>query len=196
MAELVDRLSAPIARPLRVILAVKNFIIVTASLIMAVTFGFVVVARYGFSADLFAYEEWLMVICFWMFFMASAMGTYDKSHVNADLLGFIIENKRTIWLRNVIVEVIELLVTCAIIYWAYLMLSDEISYYPNWQTTIALKIPFFVPRFGIFLGFLLMAVYSALHLYVLIRTGAPDTREDNQLIPRESSRDQNRGGKS
>ena len=104
MPELVDKLPNAIAGPVRVALAIKNFIIVVASLIMALTFGFVVVARYGFSADLFAYEEWLMVICFWMFFMASAMGTYDKSHVNADLLGFVIKDPRKLWLRNVIIE--------------------------------------------------------------------------------------------
>ncbi|WP_052261674.1 TRAP transporter small permease [Leisingera sp. ANG-M1] len=192
MPELVDKLPNAIAGPVRVALAIKNFIIVVASLIMAVTFGFVVVARYGFSADLFAYEEWLMVICFWMFFMASAMGTYDKSHVNADLLGFVIKDPRKLWLRNVIIEFIEVLVTFAIIYWAWLMIADEISYYPNWQTTIALQIPFLVPRIGIFLGFILMAVYSILHLYVLLKTGAPDTREDNQLIPRQSARGANK----
>jgi len=192
MPELVDKLPNAIAGPVRIALAIKNFIIVVASLIMAVTFGFVVVARYGFSADLFAYEEWLMVICFWMFFMASAMGTYDKSHVNADLLGFVIKDPRKLWLRNVIIEIIEVLVTFAIIYWAWLMIADEISYYPNWQTTIALQIPFLVPRIGIFLGFILMAVYSILHLYVLLKTGAPDTREDNQLIPRQSARGANK----
>ena len=192
MPELVDRLPDAIAGPIRVALAIKNFIIVLASLIMALTFGFVVIARYGFSADLFAYEEWLMVICFWMFFMASAMGTYDKSHVNADLLGFVIKDPRKLWLRNVIIEFIEVLVTLAIIYWAWLMIADEISYYPNWQTTIALQIPFLVPRIGIFLGFILMAVYSILHLYVLLKTGAPDIREDNQLIPRQSARGANK----
>ena len=155
---------------------------------MFLTFGFVVIARYGFSADLFAYEEWLLIICFWMFFMASAMGTYDKSHVTADLLGFMITDVKKLWLRNVIVEIIELFVTICIVYWSYLMLSDEISYYPNWQTTIALKIPFLVPRFGIFFGFLLMAVYSALHLYVLLKKGAPDVREKNELIPNASDR--------
>jgi TRAP-type C4-dicarboxylate transport system permease small subunit len=176
MTELVDKLPSVLAGPARIAIATKNFVIVAASLIMALTFGFVVVARYCFSADLFAYEEWLMVICFWMFFMGSAVATYDKSHVNADLLGFILENPRAIWTRNVAVEFIELLVTCAIIYWAWLMINDEISYYPRWQTTIALHIPFLVPRLGIFLGFVLMGFYSALHLYVLLKMGPPELR--------------------
>ena len=140
-SELVDDLPAGLARPVVVLLKFQNFIIVTASIIMFLTFGFVVIGRYGFSADLFAYEEWLLIICFWMFFMASAMGTYNKSHVTADLLGFMITDVKKLWLRNVIVEIIELFVTICIVYWSYLMLSDEISYYPNWQTTIALKNP-------------------------------------------------------
>lgn len=186
--ELLDDLPSPVSSFVAALLGFKNFVIVTASLIMFVTFGFVVVGRYVFSTDLFAYEEWLLIICFWMFFMASAMGTYDKSHVTADVLGFVIEDPRKLWMRNVCVEIIELLVTICIVYWAYLMLADEISYYPNWQTTIALKIPFLVPRTGIFLGFVLMGLYTALHLYALLRKGPPDTREDNQLIPRVRDR--------
>lgn len=188
MSELIDNLPQPLTKPIQILLTVKNTIIITASFIMALTFGFVVVARYGFNADLFAYEEWLLVICFWMFFMASAMGTYDKSHINADLLGFVISNVKIVWWRNVIIEVLELLITLAIVYWASLMILEELAAFPDWQTTIALKIPFLVPRFGIWLGFTLMAMYSALHLYALWKTGAPDTREDNQLIPRASQR--------
>ena len=60
-----------------------------------------------------------------------------------------------------------------VVYWAYLMLADEIASYPGWKTTIALKIPFFIPRVGIFLGFVFMAFYSALFLYLLWKVG-PD----------------------
>jgi TRAP-type C4-dicarboxylate transport system permease small subunit len=50
------------------------------------------------------------------------------------------------------------------------MIYDEVDYYPNWQVTPALKIPFLIPRISILLGFILMAFYSALHLYVLLKS--------------------------
>ena len=53
------------------------------------------------------------------------------------------------------------------------MIADEIAAYPVWKTTIALKIPFIVPRFGIFVGFVFMAFYSALSIFLMLRVG-PD----------------------
>ncbi len=138
---------------------------------MAFTFFFVVIFRYIFATDLFAYEEWLLIICFWLYFMASALGTYENSHVNADLLEYVIKDQRVAWLRSMVVVAIELIVCIFAIYWAVLMLRDEIDSYPYWQTTIALKIPFLLPRAAVLVGFGFMAFYSALRLYVLVKLG-------------------------
>ena len=169
MIQLVDHVPAALRGPVRVMLAVKGAFVSVASLIMAATFFCVVILRYGFEADLFAYEEWLLIICFWLYFMASALGTYENSHVNADLLNYLTDNERLKWLRSVMVGSIELVVTLFAVYWAVLVLRDEIAAYPYWQATIALKIPFIVPRFALLFGFGLMAFYSALRLYVLLR---------------------------
>lgn len=156
-------------------LAVKSAFVCVASLIMAFTFLCVVILRYGFQADLFAYEEWLLIICFWLYFMASALGTYENSHVNADLLSYLTDNARLNWLRAVVIGVVELLVSLAVVYWAILMVAEEIGTYPNWQSTIALKIPFLVPRLGVLVGFALMSFYSGLRLYVLLKLGPAAT---------------------
>lgn len=171
MTELADQLPRGLQRPVRMMVAVKGAFVCVASLIMAATFFCVVILRYGFHADLFAYNEWLLIVCFWLYFMGGALGTYDGSHINADLLSHVVKNPRFNWLRRVVVVSIELVVGIAIVYWAVLMIYDEIDSYPSWQTTVALKIPFLIPRLAILVGFLLMAFYSALHLYVLFRTG-------------------------
>ena len=167
MTQIVDYLPGALRGPVRMMLAVKGAFVSVASLIMAATFFCVVILRYGFETDLFAYEEWLLIICFWLYFMASALGTYENSHVNADLLNYLTDNERLKWVRSLLVCSIELVVTLFAVYWAVLVLRDEIASYPYWQATIALKIPFIVPRFALLLGFGLMAFYSALRLYVL-----------------------------
>lgn len=153
--------------PLRIIMTLMNIVIIASGIIMALTFFAVVVVRYGFGADLFAYEEWLLVIAIWMFFLASAVATHNGAHVKADMLGFMIKSPRLLHARAVLVECLELIITLVILYWGYLMIKESLEAYPNWQETVALDIPFLVPRLGIFLGFLMMAVYSALRLYVL-----------------------------
>ena len=168
--ELADQLPKSLQRPIRVMLALKGVFVCTASLIMAATFFCVVIVRYGFGTDLFAYNEWLLIVCFWLYFMGGALGTYDGSHINADLLDYLTNDFRLRRYRKLIVTGIELIVSIAIVYWAVLMIYDEVNYYPNWQVTPALKIPFLIPRISILLGFILMAFYSALHLYVLLKS--------------------------
>ena len=170
MTELVDQLPRALQGLVRGLLAFKTVFVVIACLIMAGTFFFVVIVRYGFEGDLFAYNEWLLMVCFWLFFMGGALGTYDGSHINADLLDYLTEDQRLRWLRKLVVTVIEVGVSIALVYWAVLMIYDEIESYPNWTVTPALKIPFLIPRVGILVGLLMMSFYSALHLYALIKT--------------------------
>ncbi len=170
MTELVDQLPRALQGPVRGLLAFKTVFVVIACLIMAGTFFFVVIVRYGFEGDLFAYNEWLLMVCFWLFFMGGALGTYEGSHINADLLDYLTEDQRLRWLRKLVVTAIEVGVSVALVYWAVLMIYDEIESYPNWTVTPALKIPFLIPRAGILVGLLMMSFYSALHLYALIKT--------------------------
>lgn len=158
----------------RSLVKAMNAIIIVAGCIMALTFFFVVILRYGFSADLFAYEEWLMVIAFWMFFLASAVATYNNTHINADILGILLHDPRKIWLRGLLVTGIELAILSFLTYLGAIMILEDLALYPRWQTTIALKIPFVVPRMGIFLGLLLMTVFSLISLIVQIKTGPAD----------------------
>lgn len=172
MSELTDHLPRPVARPLSGLRAVLHTIIVFNGCLMAVTFMGVVILRYIFHADLFAYEEWLMAVAFWGFFMAAAIATYERAHINADILGLLIASPVWRWRRAVLVETLELIVLSYLCWLGYEMVAEEIADYPMWQSTIALKIPFFVPRAAIALGFVLMWVFSALHLYVLLKEGA------------------------
>ena len=157
----------------RIMVRIKTVIVVVALPILPITFFLVVLFRYVLESDLFAYEEWLLPICFWLYFLGGALGTYDDVHINADLLGAVSENPKFLWLRKMAITAIELVIVLFVLYWAYLMLADEIASYPGWKTTIALKIPFFIPRLGIFVGFLFMAFYSALFLFLLWKVG-PD----------------------
>lgn len=169
MTRATDHLTPGLARAVRILLRIQTIYVCFACLVMAVTFFLVVVVRYGFESDLFAYEEWLLIITFWLYFLAAGIGTWEGNHVNADLLNFTIKDPAKRRLRALIITVIELLVTLALLYWATLMVIDEIGDYPRFQSTIALRIPFLVPRAAIFFGFGLMAFYSALRLAIFLR---------------------------
>lgn len=171
MESLTDKIAGPGPGVLRGLLSVMHVVIIASGCIMAVTFFCVVILRYGFDADLFAYEEWLMTIAFWMFFTASAVATHNNAHITADILGIVLKRPKTVWIRAIAVKVVELAILLYLAYLGIYMVYEEIVVYPMWQMTIALKIPFAVPRTGIALGILLMTMYTILYLYLLLKEG-------------------------
>lgn len=168
MAHIAEILPKGIASPLQGSLRAMRWIVIFSGLLMSVTFFLVVIIRYGFNGDLFAYEEWLLTACFWGFFAGAALASERGHHINADILGIIITSPKLRWWRRLIVLTIEFLVTAAILHWGYLMLAEELAKYPIWKTTPALKIPYFAWRLSIFLGFFFMTVFSAAFLYAHI----------------------------
>ncbi len=184
-----DALPAGLGRFVRLMVRVKSALVAVALPILPITFFIVVLFRYVLERDLFAYEEWLMPICFWLYFLGGALGTYYDKQINADLLDTLTDNRKLQWLRKLAIQVIELAITLVLVYWAWLMLADEIADYPRWKTTIALKIPFIVPRIGIFVGFAFMAFYSALAIYLMLRVG-PDRYVETMRKARQEEPDE------
>lgn len=186
MKELADRLPPRLGCIIRKMVSIKLAFAAIATLILPLTFCMVVVFRYILHRDMFAYEEWLLPISFWLYFLASAVATYEDSQIRADVMETLFRTPRAIWLRRICLTIVEIVITIAIVYWGWLMIATDVSTYPYWQKTIALKIPFFVPHLGIFIGLVFMLFYSGLHLYVLLRFGPSvieaDTQKPDEVI--------------
>lgn len=165
-----DELPTIIGRPMQWMLIVMKVIVIFSGFLMALTFGLVVVIRYGFGGDLFAYEEWLLAISIMGFFAGAVLASERRLHINADILGIVISDPKLIWWRGMVVLLIELLVTLFIVYACYVSLADDFSF-PRLRSTPVLRIPFVSWRIAIMVAFSLMALFSAAHLYVHIRKG-------------------------
>ena len=60
------------------------------------------------------------------------------------------------------------------------MILEDVAKYPDWPTTVAWKIPFVLPRLGIFIGLVLMTFYTSLHLYAGLRQGPSRKWEEEE----------------
>jgi len=165
-----DEMPLIIGLPMKGIAFVMRLIVMASGFIMAFTFGAVVVIRYGFGGDLFAYEEWLLAISIVGFFAGAVLASARNLHINADILGIVIKDPKLIWWRGFIVLVIELLVILFLFYACYVSLLDDFSF-PRLRATPVLRIPFVSWRIAIMAAFGFMAIFTAAYLYVHIRKG-------------------------
>ncbi len=170
MSNITDELPRVIGVPMNWMLIAMKAIVTFSGFLMALTFGAVVVVRYGFGGDLFAYEEWLLAISIIGFFAGAVLASERKMHINADILGIVLQSPRLIWWRGCLVLTIELLVCLFIVYACYVSLLDDFSF-PRLRATPVLRIPFVSWRIAIMIAFGFMSMFSAAYLYVHIRQG-------------------------
>lgn len=167
---ITDELPRLIGVPMNWMLTVMKIIVTISGFLMALTFGLVVVIRYGFGGDLFAYEEWLLAISIVGFFAGAVLASEREMHINADILSIVIHNPRLVWWRGFVVLLIELIVVLFIVYACYVSLADDFSF-PRLRATPVLRIPFVTWRIAIMIAFGFMSTFTAAYLYVHIRKG-------------------------
>lgn len=168
--KVTDELPPVLGYPLKFVALVMRIIVTAAGFLMAFTFGAVVVIRYGFGGDLFAYEEWLLAFSIVGFFAGAVLASSRNLHINADILGIVLENPKLIWWRGFVVLVIELIVILFFFYACYVSLLDDFSF-PRLRSTPVLRIPFVSWRIAIMCAFGFMALFTLAYLYVHIRKG-------------------------
>ena len=136
-------------------------LVMSASCVVIVTLVFVtVIMRYFFKANFAGMEEIIIFFAFIIYFIGSAYCSYEESQISADMMGVFIKNERSMELVKSIrgaVESVLLVVATG-------FCVDLVAYANRTGAkTTAVKIPYTVLYFVVFLGIALMAFYTIVH---------------------------------
>lgn len=121
-----------------------------------------VILRYVFKGNFYGSDEVIMLFAFWLYFMGAVYGSYENSHIKADLLNVYIKNLRSKDVVALVAQVLTIVVNTIVLVWAWKYFQMELT---KWGLSTALKIPLVIPKSAVFFGFLLMEFY---HVYYFI----------------------------
>ncbi len=133
-----------------------------------------VLMRYVFKMNLFGIDEIILTVVMWFYFFGGINGSMEDSHIRADLVSFFVKDTKVIHYLRLFTRLIEICVMVFLIVLSYQLLVTNFQRMP---VTQGLKIPYVVPQFAIFIGYILMLVYNVGHFVDSLLAGpaAPDT---------------------
>lgn len=137
-------------------------VMIVGSLASTACMVYSVVLRYVFKSNFYGSDEVIMLFAFWLYFMGAVYGSYENSHIKADLLNVYIKNMRTKDFISLIAQLLTIVVNTIVLTWAARYFSSEIA---KGGLSTALKIPLVIPKSAVFFGFVLMEFY---HVYFFI----------------------------
>lgn len=119
-----------------------------------------VIMRYVFKSDVYGIEEITCILALWMYFLGSSYGSYEESHIRADMVQTFVKNKRVVDFSLCFADLVSVVVT------AYFSVVG-INYF-IWNVNAGVKsaywhFPLLLSQSAITVGMLLMLLYSLYH---------------------------------
>lgn len=121
------------------------------------------IMRYVFTKNWYGSDEIILTFAFWLYFMGAVYGSFEDSHIKADIIPTVVKNMRTKDSITLVAAVLLVIINALLIIWAFPYFWEGVVKMP---ATTALKIPLLIPRMAILLGLIWMEFY---HVYYAIK---------------------------
>lgn len=146
----------------RFFLHAERAILVATSFAAAMIVFVGVIMRYIFHVDFFGQEEVVTVVAMWLYWIGGVYGSYEHSHIGADILSTLLKNEKVKHILDIICIVVSIAVLAVFSVWSidYAKWSIE-----QGATSMGLKIPLIFSQITLAIGFILMTLYEIYHLY-------------------------------
>ena len=148
------------------LIAIEKTIMIVASIGVVVLIFISVVMRYIFEDGFKGMEELIVLVAFWIYFMGGTYGSYENSHITADILSVFVKNERA----KTIIDFIRHIITTVILFAVSYCVIELIIYTAqSGAVSAVLKIPMTVVYLPVYIGLFMMNFYSLAHIF---QTGA------------------------
>jgi TRAP-type C4-dicarboxylate transport system permease small subunit len=157
---------------LRYLVQAERTILIICNLAIMIIVVAAFLARYLFAVDFYGAEEILMIFAFWLYFIGGAIGSYERSHIEADFISAWLGDTAAARALGFLRDTIEIVVLFVLTYWSFLLVKFSIE---RWPITPGWKIPLLVPQSAITVGFVLMTLHALVHFWNRVQGQPLDT---------------------
>lgn len=135
-------------------------LIVSSCLVTLITFASVIMRE--FNINFLGYEEILIICAFWLYMLGTAYGSYENSHIKADVIVIMMPEGFTKSLIAIIRNVLSLILGFIFFLWALQLFQwtvEMANKTPVW------RIPMTVSQSSLLFGLTFATFYNAVYLY-------------------------------
>ena len=153
-------------RGILVLVKIQKFILMFSNITIALIIVAAALGRMLIGLNLYGYDEVLLTFSFWLYFYGASQGSYENSHIKADLVSAFIKNEKIKSTLNLTTMIITAAVNAVFVFWGYEFFKWTVI---QGQATVGLRIPIWIPQSAIFIGLILMFIYHILHIIDRLR---------------------------
>ncbi|HPM00028.1 MAG TPA: TRAP transporter small permease [Bacillota bacterium] len=130
--------------------------------IMVTLIVFAATITRAISVDFRGYEEFLIAFAFWLYMFGTAHGSFENSHITADILSLVLKEGLKKDIFDLIKYILTLFIGIMFLTWAVELVNWTIvmgTKTPTW------RIPMTIPQSSILFGLACATFYNAVRLY-------------------------------
>ncbi len=141
-------------------------IIILVTVMATCTMFLQVVARYVFEISISGLDELTGHTAVWLYLMGAAYGTFERSHIKAEMMHLVIKNPRILCGIRAISTAIAVIVASYMMAWSFGYIKWSLMKH---EITPTLQIPTVIFQMSILVGAILMVIYFIVEFIDLVR---------------------------
>lgn len=135
-------------------------LILTSIMVTVITFGSVVMRELNFN--FLGYEEILIIFAFWLYMIGAAYGSYERSHITADIIVIMMPESLAKSIINILRNALTVVLGIIFLLWALQLVGWTVEMQTK---TPVWRIPVTVAQSSILFGLTVASFYHLVYLY-------------------------------